>query len=260
VIRLSTAFAKPGRKALIAYVTAGYPSIEATLAVAPVLARNGCDLIEIGIPFSDPLADGATIQNASFQALRNGVTLGRCILIADVLSRCIDIPLTFMSYYNPLVSYGVDRFAEDCASAGVGGLIVPDLPPDEAGELQRAVNSRDIDCVFLLAPTSTGERIRIVAERSSGFIYLVSVAGVTGVREKLPDDLEDFVRRVRSAARLPLCVGFGVSTAAQAAQVAGFADGVIVGSSIVKLMEAYPSLVAVGRFVRELLQAIDGGG
>jgi len=254
------AFVKPGRKALIAYITAGYPSIAATLAVAPVLERNGCDLIEIGIPFSDPLADGATIQNASFRALCDGMTPSTCIELARSMRGEVGAPLAFMSYYNPLLSYGLERFTADCAAAGVAGLIVPDLPPDEGGELQRAARPQGVDCIYLLAPTSTDERIRLVAERSSGFIYLVSVAGVTGARETLPEGLDAFVGRVRSVARLPLCVGFGGSTAAQAAGVAKLADGVIVGSSIVKLMEADPSLAAVGRFVRGLREALDRAG
>ena len=257
---VARAFARPGRKALIAYVTAGYPSVEATLAVAPVLERNGCDLIEMGIPFSDPLADGATIQNASFRALSGGMTPAKCIELARALKEQVEVPLAFMSYYNPLLSYGLDCFTADCVSAGVAGLIVPDLPPDEGRELQRFARPRGIDCIYLLAPTSTDERIRLVSECSSGFIYLVSVAGVTGTRETLPEGLEAFVSRVRPVARLPLCVGFGVSTAAQAGQVARFADGVIVGSSIVKLMEADPSLAAVGRFVAGLREALDRAG
>jgi len=257
---VADAFVKHRRKALIAYVTAGYPSAEATLAVAPVLERSGCDLIEVGKPFSDPLADGATIQNASFRALCDGMTPAKCSELARSIRGEVGVPLVFMSYYNPLLSYGLDRFTADCALAGVAGLIVPDLPPDEGEELQRAARPHGIDCIYLLAPTSTQERIRRVAERSSGFIYLVSVAGVTGARETLPEGLDAFVGRVRSVARLPLCVGFGVSTAAQAAGVAKLADGVIVGSSIVKLMEADPSLAAVGRFVRGLREALDRAG
>jgi len=257
VNEVATAFAKPGRKTLIAYVTAGYPSIEATLEVVPVLARNGCDMIEMGIPFSDPLADGATIQNASHEALQAGVTPAKCIELAGALSGRVGVPLAFMSYYNPMLRYGLERFTADCAAAGVGGLIVPDLLPDEGAELEHAARSKGIDCIYLLAPTSTDERIRLVARRSSGFIYLVSVAGVTGARNTLPEGLEAFVDRVRSVARLPLCVGFGVSTAAQAGQVARFADGVIVGSSIVKLMESESSPAVVGRFVSGLRQALD---
>ena len=231
---VARAFARPGRKALIAYVTAGYPSVEATLAVAPVLERNGCDLIEMGIPFSDPLADGATIQNASFRALSGGMTPAKCIELARALKEQVEVPLAFMSYYNPLLSYGLDCFTADCVSAGVAGLIVPDLPPDEGRELQRFARPRGIDCIYLLAPTSTDERIRLVSECSSGFIYLVSVAGVTGAATGAGDGLESYVARVRAACALPLYVGFGVGTPAQAARVAACADGVIVGSALLR--------------------------
>ena len=255
--RIASIFRNRKHKALIAYVTVGYPSVEATLEVVPLLAESGCDLVELGIPFSDPLADGATIQRASFQALENGVTPRLCLEVADKLHRQLDIPLVFMSYYNPILSYGLDRFCRDSASAGVSGQIIPDLPPEEGGQLEAIGRKQGLDTIYLLAPTSTEERIRLVAERSGGFIYLVSVTGVTGARDRLPPDLAAFVARVRKFTDKPLCLGFGIATPRQAARVARMADGVIVGSRIIQLMEADRSLAEVAGFTRKLRHAID---
>jgi tryptophan synthase alpha chain len=254
--RLATAF-QPGRKALLAYVTVGYPSIEATLKVVPQLVANGADVIELGIPFSDPMADGATIQKASHQALANGVTPETCLEVAASIIKKVTAPLVFMTYYNPVLSYGLEAFCRDCRRSGIAGLIIPDLPPEEGAALEAITARHKLDLIYLLAPTSTHERVKTVAEHSTGFIYLVSVTGVTGAREVLPLSLEPFVSRVRKTARQPLCVGFGISTPEQAAQVTRFADGVIVGSRILQLMEADASLVKVGDFVRQLRAAID---
>jgi len=214
-------------------------------------------MVELGIPFSDPLADGATIQKASFRALQNGVTPKLCLEVARQLSHEVDIPLVFMTYFNPVYSYGLEEFCGACASSGVSGLIVPDLPLEEGSELEAITQRHGLDLIYLLAPTSTDERISLVAERSRGFIYLVSVTGVTGVRDKLPPDLEAFVARVRKVATQPLCVGFGISTLEQASQVAKVADGAIVGSRIIQLMEANESMVAVADFAKELRCALD---
>ena len=255
---LSSAFSQPGHKALIAYVTIGYPSIEATLEVVPLLASMGCDIVELGIPFSDPLADGATIQKASFCALENGVTPQLCLETAKQLSQMVAIPLVFMTYFNPVFSYGLEEFCSACTRSGINGLIIPDLPPGEGSALEVITRRQGIDLVYLLAPTSTEERIQLVAEKSRGFIYLVSVAGVTGAREGLPMDLEAFVARVRKVAAQPLCVGFGISTPEQAGQVARIADGVIVGSRIIQLMETDGSFTSpVGNLIVELRQALD---
>jgi len=254
--RLATAF-QPGRKTLLAYVTVGYPSIEATLKVVPQLVAGGADVIELGIPFSDPMADGATIQKASHQALANGVTPETCLEVAASLSKKVTAPLVFMTYYNPVLSYGLETFCHDCRRSGIAGLIIPDLPPEEGAALEAIAARHKLDLIYLLAPTSTDERVKTVAEHSTGFIYLVSVTGVTGAREVLPLSLEPFVNRVRKTARQPLCVGFGISTPEQAAQVTRFADGVIVGSRILQLMEADASLVKVTDFVRQLRAAID---
>ena len=255
---IASVFNQPDHKALIAYVTVGYPSISATLEVVPFLAKNGCDLVELGIPFSDPLADGATIQKASFRALENGVTPQLCLEIAEQLSRKVSIPLVFMTYFNPVFSYGLSKFISACSSSGISGLIIPDLPPEEGSELETITQKQHIDLIYLLAPTSTEERIRLVAGRSRGFIYLVSVTGVTGAREKLPEDLEAFLTRVRMIAHQPLCVGFGISTPEQAKRVARIADGVIVGSRIIQLMEAEDNFVSpVSSFIKGLRQALD---
>ncbi len=255
--RLGSVFRQPEHKALIAYITVGYPSIEATLKVIPLLASSGCDMVELGIPFSDPLADGATIQKASFQALQNGVTPQLCLEVAGQLRQKVEIPLVFMTYFNPVFSYGLEEFCTACTKAGVNGLIIPDLPPEEGAELEAAAQKQNLDLIYLLAPTSTEERIRLIAERSRGFIYLVSVTGVTGVRDRLPANLEAFVARVRKVATQPLCVGFGISTPEQAKQVAQLADGVIVGSRLIQLMEAEDKLASVGNFIAGLRQALD---
>ena len=255
--RILSAFNESGHVALIPYVTVGYPSIEATLKVVPLLASSGCDIVELGIPFSDPLADGATIQKASFCALQNGITLKLCLEVAKKLSQIVEIPLLFMTYFNPVFSYGLEEFCSACASSGIAGLIIPDLPPEEGSELEAITRRQGLDLVYLLAPTSTEERIKLVAERSRGFVYLVSVSGVTGARDDLPSDLETFVTRVRKVATQPLCVGFGISTPEQARQVARIADGVIVGSRLIQLMEADESMVEVADLTRELRRAID---
>ena len=255
--RLASIFEQPAHTALIPYVTVGYPSLEATLKVVPLLADSGADIVELGIPFSDPLADGATIQKASFRALQNGVTPKLCLEVAKQLSHKVDIPLVFMTYFNPVFNYGLEEFCRACASSGVSGLIIPDLPPEEGSELEAITQRQNLDLIYLLAPTSTEQRIRLVAERSRGFIYLVSVTGVTGIRENLPPGLETFVTRVRKVANQPLCVGFGISTPEQAGQVARIADGVIVGSRIIQLMEADDDLLSVASFIKELRYALD---
>ena len=248
---------RPGYRALIAYITVGYPDVEATLKAASVLSENGCDIIELGIPFSDPLADGATIQKASYKALQQGTTPQVCLKVARQLRRKMTTPLVFMTYYNPVLNFGLEDFCTSCNEVGINGLIVPDLPPEEGIELEAISRKHDLDLVYLLAPTSTGERIAMVAQRSRGFIYLVSLAGVTGARNTLPPDLESFVNRVRQKARQPLCVGFGISTPEQAKRVAGIADGVIVGSRLIQLIDEDPTLSSLKAFVLSLREALD---
>ncbi len=256
--RIASVFSQPGHTALIPYVTVGYPSIEATLEVVPLLARCGCDIVELGIPFSDPLADGVTIQKASFRALQNEITPKICLEVARQLSEKVDIPLVFMTYFNPVFSYGLEEFCSACTRSGIDGLIIPDLPPEEGSELEASTHRQGLDLIYLLAPTSTEGRIRLIAEKSQGFIYLVSVTGVTGARDRLPSDLEAFVARVREVASQPLCVGFGISAPEQAKRVARIADGVIVGSRLIQLMEAEANFISpVSHFIKGLRHALD---
>jgi tryptophan synthase alpha chain len=251
--QIDAVFKQSEHKALVAYVTVGYPTVESTLEIVPILAEFGCDIVELGIPFSDPLADGTTIQEASFQALQAGVTPQTCLDVAAYIREKTDVPLVFMTYYNPVLHYGLETFCQACSKAGVDGMIVPDLPPDESVDLDNATLKEELDLIFLLTPTSTTERVRLIVEKSRGFVYMVSLLGVTGTRDSLPDGLGDFVRRVRRETSKPLCVGFGISTAEQAQQVGQIADGVIIGSRLVQLLrDDSPPYEWVKSFVREL--------
>ncbi|MBI4295606.1 MAG: tryptophan synthase subunit alpha [Chloroflexi bacterium] len=253
--RISSVF-RPGHKALIAYLTVGYPDVETTVKAASILAESGCDLIELGVPFSDPVADGVTIQKASQRALEQGVTPKVCLEVATRISQRTSLPLVFMSYYNPILSFGLKQFCQASARAGVNGLIIPDLPPDEGAELESVTGQCDLDLIYLLAPTSTEERIKLVAERSRGFIYLVSLTGVTGARQSLPMELEEFVERVRKATKQPLCVGFGISTGEQARRIGEIADGVIIGSRIIQLLEEDSTLHSLKTFTATMRKAL----
>ena len=228
-----------GRLGLIAYLTAGYPDVESTLRLVPALAAGGADMVELGVPFSDPLADGATIQRASHHALGQGVTVAVCL---DVVRRLrkdgLTIPLLLMGYYNPILAYGIEGFARDAAGAGADGLIVVDLPPEEALPVQIASTGRGLDLVYLLAPTSSDERIARVAAQASGFVYCVSLAGVTGARQDLSPGLAEFLARVRRHTSLPLAVGFGISRAEHVEAVARLgADAAVIGSAIIDLID-----------------------
>ncbi|XUX00790.1 MAG: tryptophan synthase subunit alpha [Dehalogenimonas sp.] len=253
---LSSKFAS-GRKVLIGYLTVGYPDIGTTVRAAKTLEKAGCDIIELGIPFSDPIGDGPVIQAASHQALQNGVTPAACIEVAAQLRREIIIPLVFMGYYNPILNYGIQRFCRDCRDAGVNGLIIPDLPPEESGGLAEAAGPCGLDLIYLLAPTSTADRVSVVTKKSGGFIYLTSVAGITGARDTVPDYLPEFIARVRSQTKQPIAVGFGVSSADQAKAIASYADGVIIGSKLLQLVERDPSLNQVNEFVSDVRKALD---
>lgn len=252
---IDNVFQKKNR-ALITYITVGYPSIEATKKIVPLLVASGSDIVELGIPYSDPLVDGATIQQASLCALRKGVTPRHCLELAKQMRQEVDVPLVFMTYFNPVYKYGIKKFCYESAISGVNGLIVPDLPPDEGSELEVIANSEGLDLIYLLAPTSNEERIEIVARKSRGFIYLVSITGTTGARKNLITDLDELVARIRKKTTKPLCVGFGISTPKQASEVVRVADGVIIGSQIIQLMQAKDDYTSVCRFVRELSQAI----
>jgi tryptophan synthase alpha chain len=252
-----TSVFKPGYKALIAYLTIGYPNIEATKKAVSILSSSGCDIIELGIPFSDPLADGVTIQKASYHALQQGITPQACLEVAYQLRQKIATPLIFMGYYNPILNFGLDSFCQASAKAGIDGLIIPDLPPEEGTELEASARKLKLDLIYLLAPTSTEERIGMVARRSQGFIYLVSLTGVTGARQTLSPELEGFVKQVRQKAHQPLCVGFGISTPEQARRAATVADGVIVGSRLIQLIEQDATLSSLKAFTLSLREALD---
>jgi tryptophan synthase alpha chain len=226
------------RTALMPYLMVGFPERESTLELVPALEQAGADMFELGIPFSDPLADGATIQRAGQQALANGVTLPFCLeTVAALRARGVRAPLLLMGYYNPLLRYGLERACADLAAAGGDGWIVPDVPPEEAAELRQAASTHGLDLILFVAPTTTDERIAQVASLSSGFIYCVSLTGVTGQRDQLWGGLGDFLGRVRRHTDLPLVVGFGIGSAAQVAQVGTMADGAIVGSALINRIE-----------------------
>jgi tryptophan synthase alpha chain len=248
------------RTALMPYLTMGYPHPESALDLVPALVDGGADLIELGLPFSDPLADGATIQAASQRALAQGMTPDRCLVqVAELRRRGVTVPLVLMSYYNPIYQMGAEAFAARAAEVGLDGVIIPDLPPEEADPLQESLAPRGIAEVFLLAPTPDRARTAAVAARSRGFLYLVSLKGTTGARASLPAQLEGFVARVRAITDLPLAVGFGISTPDQAAQVARVADGVIVGSALIRTITAAgdSAAEAARTFVSGLREAID---
>jgi tryptophan synthase alpha chain len=259
--RIASAFAAAraeGRAALMPYFTLGYPDIPTSEAVVRAIAAAGADLIELGVPFSDPLADGPTIQHSTQVALAQGVTVTRCLEMVARLRRAgVTQPLLLMGYVNPILAYGVPRYVAEAAAAGADGFIVPDLPPEEAADLEAACRAHGLALVFLLAPTSTPERIAAVISHATGFVYLVSLAGVTGARDQLPPDLAAFVGRVRSATSLPLAVGFGIATPEHAAAIGALADGVIVGSALIKAAGAAAEpAAAAGRFVRALSEAL----
>lgn len=247
------------RTALMPFLTMGYPERDSVLELVPAIVEAGADMVELGVPFSDPLAEGTTIQASSQRALENGMTLDLCLEQAAALrAKGITVPFLLMGYYNPIYQMGIEQFAKRSATAGIDGLIIPDLPPEESDPLQSSLREHGIDIVFLLAPTSNVERLQIVAARSSGFIYLVSLIGVTGARDEMRADLQAFVDRVRSVSDLPLAVGFGISTPEQAAHVAEMADGVIVGSALIDAIRASSEPAhAAHEFVASLRAGID---
>ena len=224
-------------KAFIPYIMAGDPDINRTRELIRILEDCGADIIELGVPFSDPLADGPTIQKAAQRALDEGVTLKKVIEFVAESRRSTQIPVILMTYYNPVFKYGEERFVHDASAAGVDGIIVPDLPPDEAGNLIKYAKKSGLDTIFLLAPTSTNDRILKVAKASTGFIYYVPITGITGSKLALDSSIEGHIARIRSVTAKPVAVGFGISTPEEAAGISRFADGVIVGSAIVKRVE-----------------------
>lgn len=258
--RITERFARSkgeGKQGFIPFITAGDPDLEITLGLIVELARAGATVIELGVPFSDPMADGPVIQRASERALVNNFGLAEIFAIAARAREQVDTPIVLFSYFNPLFQFGIERVAEEAKRAGIAGVLVTDLTPEESQEFGSALRANDLDLIFLVAPTSTDERLRMVAERASGFIYAVSRAGVTGVRESTSAAAETLVSRVRKFSSLPVAVGFGISSAAQVADVCRYADAAVVGSAIVAEIEKHqgsPDIVSrVGAFSRSLL-------
>jgi tryptophan synthase alpha chain len=249
-----------GEVGLIPFITAGDPDMETTFALVHEMARQGADIIELGVPFSDPMADGPTLQRAAERALQHGTSLSHVFELVRRLRQSLTIPILLFGYYNPIWRYGGERFAADARQAGVDGVLCVDLPPEEAEELKRETDRYDLDMIFLLAPTSSPDRAQKVLARARGFIYYVAVTGVTGVRAALPADLSDMVRRIRAISPVPVGVGFGISSAEHAVQVAGVADAAIVGSAISQVIEqslGRPDMVPrVGALIAELKTAL----
>jgi tryptophan synthase alpha chain len=242
------------------YFTLGYPDRETSLAVIEAIAPFA-DLLELGIPFSDPLADGPTIQHSTQVALERGTTSRDCLaMVADLRRGGVAVPILFLGYYNPILAYGETAFVTDAAAAGVDGLIVPDLPPEEAGPLATAAQAAGIVLIHFLAPTSSPERIQLVTQTATGFIYMVAVTGVTGARAEISGALETFVRRVQLQTDVPIAVGFGVSTPSQAATIAGYADGIIVGSALINAVDgASDKAAGAASFVSALRASLTAG-
>lgn len=245
-----------GETALIPFLTVGDPDRQTSEALVLSMVEAGADLIELGVPFSDPIAEGPTIQRSSERALASGTSLNSILELVSRLRSQVKIPLILMGYANPVFAMGNRRFAKLAAEVGVDGIIVPDLPPEEGADLYDSCNDLGVDSILLAAPTTTSERLSMLARKSRGFLYYVSLTGVTGARSELAAGIEEGVGAAREAGNIPVCVGFGISTPAQAAQVAGFADGVVVGSAVVDRIEAADSRDAavdsVAKFVGEL--------
>jgi len=225
------------KAALITYITAGDPSLKDTKDIVLKLESSGADIIELGIPFSDPMADGPTIQFASERGISSGATLKKILMLVKQIRKQTEIPIILFGYYNPFFIYGLDKFASDAKKVGVDGVLVVDLPPEESSEFKNCLDKENLDLVFLLAPTSTTERIKLVSKNSSGFIYLVSVTGVTGERPNMNYSLQPLISEIRKYSNLPIGIGFGVSSSEQAEKISSFADAVIVGSALVKIIE-----------------------
>ena len=270
-LKISRAFEqakREGRGALMPYFMCGFPSAAQSAALALAAIESGADIIELGMPFSDPLADGATIQHAGHVALERGMTIQGCLEVARQVSSASQTPLILMGYYNPVLAFGIEQFCRSATASGVCGLIIPDLPLEEAAPLQQAARDNGLSLIYLLPPTTPGERIasivQMAASQPGSFIYCVSLSGVTGERAELPPHLRDFIRRVYGYTkehRLPLAVGFGLSTPAHIAEVTSYADGAVVGSALVRLIEQnapQKQVEAVKAYITSLRQGMRG--
>jgi len=264
--RISNRFAElraSGELGIVAYITAGDPSFDATLKYVLALAEAGSDVIELGVPFSDPLADGPTIQRASERALKAGASLVGVLDLVRRIRQSSQIPLVLFSYYNPILQMGLEKFASAASSAGADGVLATDLTPEESEDYRRILAAHRLDTIFLGAPTSTDERLAKIAACSAGFLYLISRTGVTGAKDALPDDLPALLRRARSVTQLPIAVGFGISLPGHVSVLGGLADAAVVGSALVSEIERAPSVeaaaAALGERIRALKQAARHG-
>lgn len=247
-------------KALTVFITAGDPDLSATHEMFSVLEKNGADVIELGVPFSDPIADGPVIQKSALRALKSGTTLKKIIQLVADIRKTSQLPIVLMTSFNPVYVYGQEKFVDDAVRVGVDGVIVPDLPPEEAQALEDYAHQKGLDMIYLLAPTSTVDRVKIVSQRTRGFIYYISLTGITGTRDSLASGLQQKVSAIKSQTSSPVLIGFGISGPEQAGQAAKISDGVIVGSAIVRLMDecrdAEERKQKVGQFVRDLKKAV----
>jgi tryptophan synthase alpha chain len=263
ISRKFRALADAGELGLIAYITAGDPSLDASARIVRAAAEAGADIIELGVPFSDPVADGPIIQRASERALRNGATLAGVLELVCNLRTHTDVPLVLFSYFNPILQMGLQKFAESAAEAGADGVLATDLTPEEADEYRTTMQAHGLDTIFLAAPTSTEQRLERIANASTGFLYLVSRTGVTGAREALPEGLPQLVRRIRNLTALPIAVGFGISLPSHVSVLGGIADAAVVGSALMAEVEGAASVdaavAAVSARVRALKHAARAG-
>ena len=250
-----------GKKALIPFITAGHPDLRTTEKLIFALERSGADLIELGVPFSDPMADGITIQMSSEHSLAKGTNLKMILALIKKVRMKTRIPIILMGYYNPFFIYGLKRLADDAKDAGVDGILTVDLPPEEAGEMKMQTDRTGLDLIFLLAPTSDDARINLIVKYATGFIYYVSLTGVTGVRSKIDKDIRNHVENIKRSSDLPIGVGFGISSPLHAKKVAKWADAVVVGSAIIKIIESNRNknlmIQRVSQFVADLKRAMN---
>jgi tryptophan synthase alpha chain len=264
--RISKRFAElraSGELGIVAYITAGDPSMDATLKYVLALAEAGADVIELGVPFSDPLADGPVIQRASERALKAGATLAGVLELVRRIRQSSEVPLVLFGYYNPFFQMGIEKFAAAASAAGADGVLVTDLTPEESDDYRRILVAHHLDTIFLGAPTSTDERLAKIAACSSGFLYLISRTGVTGAKDALPDDLPALLRRARNVTQLPIAVGFGISLPGHVSVLGGLADAAVVGSALVSEIENAKSIdaaaSALGARIRSLKEAARHG-
>lgn len=248
-----------GEKALIAYIMAGDPSLEITEEILYALEDGGADIVELGIPFSDPLADGPVIQRAAERALASSTNLCGVLKMVSNIRKRSNLPIVVMTYYNIIAKYGEEDFFEDASKSGIDGVIIPDLPPEEGENAIREAKKNGIDTIFLLSPTSNDKRISLISKKSEGFIYYVSLTGVTGVRTVLSESIAPMIQKIRSVTKKPVAVGFGISNAEQAAQVSKYSDGVVIGSAIVKIIEENGSKGNVTQLVKDFAKELKSG-